>query len=141
MNDFSLDELKEIAIALNVFGIGDCGRILYSKIQFMIDNYCEHDYTETDSVYFIKKKRVNMIDYKKIYDDINNQILSVTQKHARVIEDRIKETLKTYGCTTSQIELEVRPAFTYKIKIKAYEFSFDYNFNVKLEGQQSEELK
>ena len=42
MTDFTKEELEEIRVALIVFGIGDCGSILFGKIQSMIDNYCDH---------------------------------------------------------------------------------------------------
>lgn len=39
MNDFTKEELKFIAIALERYSIKDCE--LNNKIQYMIDSYCE----------------------------------------------------------------------------------------------------
>ncbi|HAT1745435.1 TPA: hypothetical protein I8Z16_001726 [Legionella pneumophila] len=54
MNDFTKEELNEIRVALVVYGLGECGSILYSKIQSLIDNYCEHEEKETIQTSFAK---------------------------------------------------------------------------------------
>lgn len=75
-----------------------------------------------------------MIEADKIHKQISDQIFAVTSKQSRVIENKINEVLKTYGCFPSQIELQVYPQFTYKIKIKAAEFSFNYDFNIEVDN-------
>lgn len=47
MNDFTKDELKKILDSLeNDFSCAWVGDEVISKIQSLIDNYCEHEYTE-----------------------------------------------------------------------------------------------
>lgn len=42
MNDFTKEELEELIMwSLHLAG---CNHNLVNKIQFMIDNYCEHDF-------------------------------------------------------------------------------------------------
>ena len=71
----------------------------------------------------------NTLDFKKMHQSINAEILKVTKSQNNIIEEKIKQALIDYDCKPSQIMLEVHPSFTYKIKIEAASFSFDYEFN------------
>ncbi len=73
MNDFTKDELQIILLEMNIsinrveglLKVAPSYQTLRDKIQSMIDNYCEHQETETDSCLVDCCTKCTWIGFKK----------------------------------------------------------------------------